>query len=119
MITLLASFVFVTYYYGKVYDNQIQVAVGDVGSRELNEVRASENEVLTRYKFVDKAKGKVSLPVDRAMDLLEQEAKAGTLFYSVKPTPVKTAADLVAPGGAAAAPAAAAPAPAAGEHEKK
>ena len=128
VITLIASFVFVTYYYGTVNDNQIQAAVGSaVGSRDLREVRLAEEDLLSRYKFTDKAKGKVNLPLDRAMALLEQEAKAGQLFYSTKPTPVKTAADLAAgaPGAAAAATGAAAPVvapattPGAGEHGKK
>lgn len=127
VVTLIASFAFVTFYYGAVTDSQIQAAVGNVGARELTEVRAAEDEALTRYKFVDKAKGKVLLPVDRAMDLLEQEARAGSLFYPGKPTPVKSAADLAAaaPGAGAAPstmpvamPAAGAP-PVAGEHEKK
>ncbi len=134
VITLIASFMFVTYYYGAVYDSQVQAAVGDaVGSRDLKEVREAEEPVLSGYKFIDQAKGKVNLPVDRAMALLEAEAKSGKLFYAGKPTPVKTAADLAAPGGVppAGAPAAGAPvagaAPAvapvptaaAGEHEKK
>ena len=125
VITLIASFVFVTYYYGTVNDNQIQAAIGSaVGSRDLGEVRLAEEDLLSRYKFTDKAQGKVNLPLDRAMALLEQEAKAGQLFYSAKPTPVKTAADLAA-GGATAAVGAAAPVaapmamPAAGEHGKK
>lgn len=125
VITLIASFVFVTYYYGTVYDNQIQAAVGNVGARELLEVRTGEEDALSRYKYTDKAKGKVNLTVDRAMELLEQEAKAGTLFYPGKPTPVKSAADLAAGGvpavaGAPGAPApSAVPVPAAGEHGKK
>lgn len=123
VITLIASFVFVTYYYGTVNDNQIQAAVGSaVGSRDLREVRSAEEDLLSRYKFTDKAKGKVNLPLDRAMELLEQESKAGQLFYSTKPTAVKTAADLAA--GAPAVPGAAAAAapvalPGAGEHGKK
>ena len=129
VITLIASFVFVTYYYGTVNDNQIQAAVGSaVGSRDLNEVRLAEEDLLSRYKFTDKAKGKVNLPLERAMELLEQEAKAGQLFYSGKPMPVKTAADLAAGAagavaGAPVVPGAATPAPvampAAGEHGKK
>ena len=87
-------------------------------------MRSAEEDLLSRYKFTDKAKGKVNLPLDRAMVLLEQEAKAGQLFYSGKPTPVKTAADLAAgaaPAAAGAAAPVAAPAamPAAGEHGKK
>ena len=129
VITLIASFVFVTYYYGTVNDNQIQAAVGNsVSSRDLTEVRLAEEDLLSRYKFTDKAKGKVNLPLDRAMELLEQEFKAGQVFYSTKATPVKTAADLAAGAAGAAAgtpgvPGAATPAPtampAAGEHVKK
>ncbi len=132
VVTLIASFIFVTYYYGNVYDGQVQRAVGDVGARELGEVRAGETELLTRYKkatYTDPAtkqvKAFVNLPVERAMELLEQEAKADKLPYSTKSTPVKTAADLN-PAGAApaagappAADAAAAPAHAEGEHGKK
>ena len=126
VITLIASFVFVTYYYGTVYDNQIQAAVGNIGARDLGEVRSAEEDLLSRYKFTDKAKGKVNLPLERAMELLEQEAKAGQLFYSAKPTPVKTAADLAgaaAPVAAAGAPGTPAPVPApvpaVGEQGKK
>jgi len=124
VVTLLASFLFVTYYYGVVTDGQIQAAVGNVGARDLAEVQASEEPVLTRYRFADKAKGKVSLPVDRAMELLAQEAKGGILFYPGKPTPVKSAADLAAPGGAPAVPGAPAAAPVAatpvaGDNAKK
>ena len=129
VITLIASFVFVTYYYGTVNDNQIQAAVGNsVSSRDLTEVRLAEEDLLSRYKFTDKAKGKVNLPLDRAMELLEQESKTGQLFYSTKATPVKTAADLAAGAAGPAAgtpglPGAATPAPtampAAGEHVKK
>lgn len=124
VVTLIASFIFVTYYYGVVTDGQIQAAVGgNLSARDLKEVRDAEAPVLSSYRLIDKAAGKVSLPVDRAMDLLEQEAKAGTLFYPAKPMPVKTAADLAAPGAvpATGAPAASAttPAPTVGANEKK
>ncbi len=137
VLTLMASFLFVTYYYGTVYDSQIQAAVGNVGARELNEVQAAEQDSLTRYKKVTitdpatkQQRTVINLPLERAMELLETEAKAGTVFYPGKPTPVKTAADLAggAPGAAPAAGAPAAGAPAAapaaadhatGEHGKK
>jgi hypothetical protein len=128
VVTLIASFIFVTYYYTTVYDNQIQRAVGDVGARELSEVHAAEDVLLTRYKKVvvqdpatKQEKTVINLPLERAMELFEQEAKAGKLFYPAKPMPVKTAADLAAPAGAPPVPgAAAAPGAAAeGDHGKK
>jgi hypothetical protein len=61
--------------------------------QETKDVRAYETERLTQYKFLDKTKGTVQLPIERSMDLLVQEAAAGKTFYgganaAVKPTEV-------------------------------
>ncbi len=39
---------------------------------DLNKFRARENQILGSYGFVDKDKGIVRIPIDRAMDLLLQ-----------------------------------------------
>lgn len=49
--------------------------------QEYKDVRAYETERLTQYKFIDKAKGSVQLPIERSMDLLINEANAGKSFY--------------------------------------
>lgn len=49
--------------------------------QETRDVRAYETERLTQYKYFDKAKGSVQLPIDKAMDLLVQEAGTGKSFY--------------------------------------
>lgn len=49
--------------------------------QDLKDVRSSEVERLTQYKYIDKGKGSVQLPIERSMELLIQEANAGKTFY--------------------------------------
>ena len=49
--------------------------------QELKDVRAAETERLTQYKYIDKSKGSVQLPIERSMELLIQEGSAGKTFY--------------------------------------
>jgi hypothetical protein len=51
----------------------------------LKDVRTAETERLTQYKYIDKAKGSVQLPIDRAMDLYIKESGEGKVFYNGKP----------------------------------
>jgi uncharacterized iron-regulated membrane protein len=82
-------------------------------SQELQEIRTREAEQLNHYRYSDKAKGVVRIPIDRAMEVYAAEAASGKLFYPAKPAPVKTAEQLAAgpDGGAAAAAPAASGAP--------
>jgi hypothetical protein len=43
---------------------------------DLVTLRSNEEKQLTTYRYIDRAKGTVSLPVDRAMELLVKEAAA-------------------------------------------
>lgn len=102
--------------------------------QETKDVRAYETERLTQFKYLDKTKGSVQLPIEKAMDLLVKESGEGKSFYgginsTVKPYEVdpnlqtvidkalgKNPASAPAPAandGNAPAPKAAAPAPAA------
>jgi hypothetical protein len=40
---------------------------------QLNQLRAQEGETLNQYKWLDKEKGRVQIPVARAMELIAQE----------------------------------------------
>jgi hypothetical protein len=42
-------------------------------SNDLDRMRAAEDRALTGYRWIDKERGVVQLPVDRAMDLLLEE----------------------------------------------
>ena len=57
---------------------------------DLQTLRASEEKQLTSYRYSDRAKGTVVLPVDRAMELLVKEAAEGKLPYSTAPTEIKS-----------------------------
>lgn len=49
--------------------------------QETKDVRAYETERLTQYKYFDKSKGTVQLPIEKAMDLLVKEHSEGKSFY--------------------------------------
>jgi hypothetical protein len=101
--------------------------------QETKDVRAYETERLTQYKYLDKAKGTIQIPIDKSIELLVKENAEGKVFYggtnsAVKPYEVdpnlqtvidkalgkSTAANVPAPANDGnAAPKTAAPAPAA------
>lgn len=78
------------------YDQVEHERVAVPSSRDLAMVREREDEQLHKYGYIDKEKGVVRLSVERAMQLVEQDAAAGktswaTRKYEAKPEP---------PGGA-------------------
>ncbi len=77
----MAVVVGVTYYYNYVREREEYQKVLSVTSDELNQVHARENWNLTHYGYLDKTKGEVRLPIDRAMALLVSEAATGKLKY--------------------------------------
>jgi hypothetical protein len=105
-----------------------------VASKELQAIHDREEEQLHRYSYIDKEKGIVRIPIDRAMEIVAAEFGEGKVGYNTKSYPVKDelpggaagGANAPAPGAApagtapaGAAPAAPAPAPAkpAAEHK--
>jgi hypothetical protein len=66
-------------------------------AQDLQDLRAKETEELNTYKYLDRNKGTVQIPISRAMQLLAEEAANHKLTYFQKPTPVKPVE-----GGAAA-----------------
>src|SRR5881392_4535422 len=76
--------------------------------KKLNDVRDEEAKALTSYAWVDKSKGTVRLPIDRAMELTVAD------LANKKPAPAYPIAapeSSAAPGGAAAASPAPSPSP--------
>jgi hypothetical protein len=57
-------------------------------------LRAEEEEILTTYGWVDKDRGLVRVPIDRAMELLVQRG-----LPPAKPMPAAVPAPMPAPGG--------------------
>ena len=76
VILLVLIIVSVEAYYDRVRDQQIFVKQLQPVSEDLKALRAREDTDLNSYRYIDRAKGSVRLPIDRAMDLLVEEAHA-------------------------------------------
>ncbi len=59
---------------------------------ELRELRSLEAWRMSHYEYTTEAKSEVRLPLDRARELVLEEAKAGKTFYPAKPTTPKAEA---------------------------
>jgi hypothetical protein len=74
MIALVLIIAGVEGYYDHVRDQQIFVKQLEPVSEDLKALRAREAAQLYSYQYIDRAKGTVRLPIERAMDLMIEEA---------------------------------------------
>ena len=109
LMLLVVMIVGVYWLYVVTYQRIDQQVYSGAPSRELLAIREREQENLHRYSFIDKEKGIVRIPIDRAMEILAAEFAAGKVSYNTKTYPAKPEP----PGGAAGGDSAAAPAPSA------
>lgn len=89
----------IQFYFDRVKEQQVYQKQMEPVSADLLSLRAKEDAHLHSYAYVDRNKGVVRIPINRAMELLAKEAAAGKLPYPTKPTPVV----VPQPGGADAA----------------
>jgi hypothetical protein len=90
MVGVIVGSCYAVYYWyvGQVeYTRRVEVEIPIW--QETKDIRAAETERLTQYKYIDKAKGTVQLPIERSMQLLIEEANAGKTFYGGANAPVK------------------------------
>jgi hypothetical protein len=80
----------IQFYFNQRLERELYVKVLSQDSQALKELRAREDEVLNSYRYIDREKGAVRLPVNRAMELLLQESAQGKLKYPQRPAPVET-----------------------------
>ena len=112
MVLLILVILAVQFYFDRVEQQLVFVRVAEPVAQDLKDLRHREDSELHSYEYIDRAKGVVRVPIERAMTLLAREYADGKVAYPTKPTPVKSAADLAAPPAtpaAAGAPPAAAP----------
>jgi hypothetical protein len=100
VLTLVLVVLAVDYLFQATLDRMEYEKVLSVDSIQLRDLRSGEAAQLNHYKFVDKDKGVVRLPIERAMTLFAAEAAQGKLFYPAKPTKVKTPEEVAAAAGA-------------------
>jgi hypothetical protein len=86
----------VQFYYERYRENQVYESVLAPPNNQLTDLRAKEDQELYSYGYVDKTTGKVRMPIDRAMELVVQEARENRVKWPTAPYPVKTAAELAA-----------------------
>lgn len=98
-VAVLVVFIIGVYWLYQVsYEVIDQQQYSGVASKELLAIREREDAHLYKYAVIDKTKGTVRIPIDRAIEIVASEYAQGKVFYNtatyaVKPEP---------PGGAAA-----------------
>jgi hypothetical protein len=70
-------------------DQQYAENVGKKFWEISQETKAREDEQLYHYGYIDKGKGIVRIPVERAMQLVAEEYAQGKVAYNTKSYPVK------------------------------
>ena len=104
VLGLTATVLGVQAYFDHLHEQQMYEKVLVPVSQDLKNLRVQEDQELNSYKYIDRDKGIVQIPITRAMELLENEAAEGKLNYFQKPTPVKV--PIAAGAGPTGAPAA-------------
>lgn len=88
-IVMLALLVLgIQFYFDRVQEQQVYQKQLEPVSNDLLSLRAREDAQLHAYAYIDRNRGIVRIPIERAMELLAQEAAAGKFFYPTKPAPV-------------------------------
>ncbi len=91
IVTILA----VQVYFDSLKNQQEFVKLLEPVSEDYRNLRAREDAELYSYKYLDREKGVVRLPIQRAMDLVVAEAEGGKVFYPTSPQPVKESYSVV------------------------
>jgi len=93
-------------YFMKIWNDAVYEKVLAAPSQELQDQRNRDDWALTHYSYQDKAKGAVRIPLDRAEELVLQDAAQGKTFYPAKPTLPKSPEEEAKEAQQKAAPAA-------------
>lgn len=72
---IVAMVVFVRDYFVYSMEKAVTEAAVNYPSRELLEIRASENELLDHFRIIDKEKGIFQIPIALAMELVVEDYK--------------------------------------------
>jgi Tfp pilus assembly protein PilN len=76
LVVLALVILGVQYYHDRVKEQQIFVKVLQPESSALRDLRAREDQELHTYQYLNREKGVVRIPIERAMELLVKEAHA-------------------------------------------
>jgi len=73
-IFIIASLILLNEYFSVAKEKEVYKKVSQPQSTELQQLHAYEDEILNSYSVIDEEKGVYQVPIDRAMELLVQEA---------------------------------------------
>jgi hypothetical protein len=91
IVVLIALILGVQAYVDHLEQQEIFVKQLEPVAPDLLALHAREDLDLNTYQYIDRAKGEVRLPIDRAMDLLANEYAEHKVFYPQKPVSVTVA----------------------------
>jgi hypothetical protein len=74
VIILVIILIFLNEFFIASRESQVRERILSVESTELRELRAKEQETLHTYQVLDKEQNRYQIPIDRAMELLADEA---------------------------------------------
>jgi hypothetical protein len=101
--TLVVVIVALQNYFDSVWNTTVEEKVLAAPAPELKDQRALEQWRFTHYEYTTPEKTEIRLPLDRAKELVLEEAKEGKTFYPAKPTepkPEEPPKDAAAAGAA-------------------
>jgi hypothetical protein len=75
---LLVFFAICIAWFRGAKDREISEKQAAFQTTELNRLHTEEAEILSSYKWLDKDKGRVRIPIDRAMELIAKEHQNST-----------------------------------------
>jgi hypothetical protein len=91
IVILIVLILGVQAYVDRLEQQEIFVKQLEPVAPDLLALHAREDLDLNSYQYIDRAKGEVRLPIDRAMNLLANEYAEHKVFYPQKPVPVAAA----------------------------
>jgi hypothetical protein len=90
VVVLVVVIFAIQQYFERVWNDAVYDKVLAAPSPELQDLRNRDDWALTHYSYQDKSKGVVRIPLDRAQELVLQDAAQGKTFYPAKSTKPKT-----------------------------
>jgi len=84
--TLIVVIVALQNYFDSIWNVNVEEKVLAAPAPALKDQRDLENWRFTHYEYTTPEKAEIRLPMERARELVLEEAKAGKTFYPAKPT---------------------------------
>jgi hypothetical protein len=88
-LTMVVIYFGVDWYYTYIKEKETYEKVLAPTSEILKQVRNRDNWNLSTYQYLDKNKTQVRIPIDRAMELIVAETRAGKIAWPTRPYPPK------------------------------